>query len=354
MGEAADTIFPVLSLDRSVIHWEDHVLTPTPVERRGDVWYKREDYFAPLGYGGVNGGKVRQIVYLVKDYLANLPAGAKPGLLLAGSVRSPQLGRVPTVAAHFGLPALLVIGSRLETAIRHENVKIGVNMGAAFSSTKVAYNPALQKAARELHQQPAYKDYYCLEYGLSVEGSPDRIERFYRFCSEQVANLPEDMETLVVPAGSCNTTIAVLYGLARFRPKKLKRVVLFGIGPPRVDWFEGRLRLIGEQAGIDIAGLFERRYHHHPELATKYGSGPAPYVLEHFDLHHTGYASYQDEMPATVEGIELHPTYEGKIATYVRTEKLDVFEGGRTTMWIVGSNPRWEPMRKNAGRAAWL
>jgi hypothetical protein len=350
----ADTIFPTHSLDREVIHWEDYICTPTPVERRGDLWFKREDSFAPLGYGGVNGGKVRQIIYLTQDYLRGLPLDAKPGLLLAGSVKSPQLGRVPAVAAHFGLPTLLVIGSKLETASRHENVQIGMNLGAAFYSTKVAYNPALQSAARKLHATPEYKDYYLLEYGLSVEGSPTRIEQFYKFCSAQVANLPPEMETLVVPAGSCNTTIAVLYGIARFRPPRLKRIVLFGIGPERVSWFEERLLLIGREAGIDIAGLFKRNYHHHADLARKYGDREAPYSLEHYDLHETKFASYQDEMPATIEGIVLHPTYEGKIIHYVRQNRLDVLDGGRTVFWIVGSTPRWEPMRRNAGRATWL
>lgn len=349
-----NSIFPVLSLDRRLIRWEDHGLELTPVERRGTMWFKREDYYAPLGYGGINGAKVRQIVWLVQRYLEQQPK--KPGLLLAGSVRSPQLGRVSSVAKHFGLPALLVIGSQVRTAIKHENVKIAVNMGAAFSTTRVAYNPALQRAARDLHARPEYSDYYLLEYGLSVEGSPERVEGFYRFCSEQVRSIPDDCETIFMPAGSCNSTIALLYGIARFRPPSLKRVILFGIGPTRIDWYEDRLRQLERTSGTPIASLFSRRYLHHPELATKYGEesgGPLKYDLLHYDLHASKYASYQDEMPASYEGIDLHPTYEGKMLTYMRERPdhfADLVEGGKALFWIVGGEPRWDAMAPNVVR----
>ena len=40
---------------------EDHLLDLTPVENIGGMWWKREDKFAPLGYGGINGSKLRQL-----------------------------------------------------------------------------------------------------------------------------------------------------------------------------------------------------------------------------------------------------------------------------------------------------
>lgn len=345
------TIFDVLSIDRTKSKWEEKLYAPTPVELVQGLYFKREDKFAPLGYGGVNGGKVRQIVYVVDRYLKGLKAGAKPGLLMAGSVKSPNLGRVAAVAKHFGIPSTIVMGANPATAYhKHENVRIAANLGASFHSTKVAYNPAIQRAARQLHELPTHQDHYLVEYGLSLEGTAARIEAFYKFCSEQVKNLPL-VETLLVPAGSCNTTIAVLYGFARFRPK-IKNLVLFGIGPTRIDWFEERLKLVEQEAGIEVSSLFQRNYVHHPELATKYGSARAPYQLSHFDLHSTKFASYQDEMPETYGGIVLHPTYEGKMLRYMRRhqEFKKYLEPGRSCFWVVGSEPSWQAMEPNLER----
>ena len=64
-----NTIFQTLSLDRSQIHWEEQLLELTPVEEVGGVWFKREDYFAPLGYSGINGSKLRQCIYLIDEYV---------------------------------------------------------------------------------------------------------------------------------------------------------------------------------------------------------------------------------------------------------------------------------------------
>ena len=50
-----NTVFPELALDRSVVKWEQHLGTHTPWENRKGVWFKRDDYFAPLGYSGPNG-----------------------------------------------------------------------------------------------------------------------------------------------------------------------------------------------------------------------------------------------------------------------------------------------------------
>jgi hypothetical protein len=344
------TIFPVLSIDRARVHWEDFLETLTPVEKVGSMYFKRDDFFAPLGYGGINGAKVRQLTWLTLRYIEAAKKNASLGLLYAGSVRSPQIGRVPAVAKHFGLPSAIVLGSALQTAIRHENVAIAARFDAAFLKAPAPYNPSLQATAKKLLSEPAYRDYYQVEYGLSVEGSPERIESFYRFCSEQVRNLPDDVETLIVPAGSCNTTLSVLYGVARFKPKGLKRIVLIGVGPTRVDWYEARLALLG------IGGLFERHYHHHPDLAKHYNhTACAPYELHHYDLFSTKWSAWDKESHGVGWGpIGLHPSYEAKVMEYLRKHPQAFgawMKSGRACFWIVGSEPSIAAMEPNLERS---
>jgi 1-aminocyclopropane-1-carboxylate deaminase/D-cysteine desulfhydrase-like pyridoxal-dependent ACC family enzyme len=337
------TIFDRIAVERAVVRWEDYGEVLTPVQRGEGVWLKREDWYAPLGYGGVNGGKVRQIVWVLKRYLETKPR--HPGVVMGGSVRSPNIGRVAVVAKHFGLELLVVIGSKLETAYRsHGNVRIAANLGASFVRAPAPYNPVLQKVARELASKQG--DVYLLEYGLSLEGSDERLEAFYRFSGEQIANLPE-VPVWIVPAGSCNTTIALLYAIARRRPPGLRRVVLFGIGPTRIEWFEERLARIERVTGSPIRSLFRRKFEHHGVLAARLGDDPrAPYSLEHHDLHASGYASYKDEMPGKLSGVPLHPVYEGKILRYMRarSDLAALLEGHQAVFWIVGGVPAWAPM----------
>ncbi len=257
-----------------------------------------------------------------------------------GSVRSPQLARTAVCAKHFGLRSIHVIGADIRTAVRHDSVSIAAAFGAEFVRSKVAYNPALQKRALELH---AANGYGYIEYGMGTDLKrmmAAQIEEFYRLGSEQVANLPSEMTTLLVPAGSCNTCVAVLYGVARFRPKNLRHVVLFGIGPTRIDYIEQRLQILASVSGIAITSLFERRYHDHPDLVAKYGVGKdTAYILEHHDLN-AHFATYDDEMPERLGDVDLHPIYEGKILRYMRQRPAQFVLGSSTCFWLVGTEAR--------------
>jgi hypothetical protein len=340
------TVFDALSIDREHSRWEDHVWTPTPWEQRGGVWFKREDYFAPLGYGGVNGSKLRQCIHLLKQARDR----GCPGVLSGASVKSPQLSMGTAVARHFGMESAHVLGATTpRTAMHHPNVEVAAWLGARFRVLKVAYNPALQAEVRRL-LAGQLRGWYQLEYGISVgteTSEPAAVEAFHRLGSAQVANMPADVETLYLPAGSCNTCVSVLYGLAIHR-LPVKRVVLFGIGPNRLQWIDDRLRTIELAIGRPgfIRSLFIADYRHSADLTREHNARPKydpPYVLTHHDLHETKWVSYQDERPFAWEGISFHPTYEGKVMTYMRENQGEFGEfwksGGRAGFWIVGSKP---------------
>ena len=345
------TIFDPLTLDRARCRWEEFAHLLTPVEEHDGLWLKRDDAYAPLGYGGINGGKVRQLVWVVYEYLFGRLAlfGASEreqppaGLIFAGSVKSPNLGRVAAVGRHYGIPVHLVIASELRTALRHENVKIAANLGAVFHRAPAPYNPVLQKVAAQLGQQ--YPGHYVVEYGLSVEGDQERLTSFYRFCGEQVANLPKDTEQIIAPFGSGNTALAILVGLLKHPLPRLRRILLLGIGPCRLSYLEVRLKLLARTLGEGVR-QFRREYPDAEGLAASLNRNPdaTGFTVECWNLFTRGFTDYQAEVPDHWGGVAMHPTYEGKMVSYLRQHAPDELRAGRTVFWIVGSEPRWAAM----------
>ncbi len=351
MTGAVQTIFEPCGLDRSKVRWEDRLFDLTPVEKVGGIYFKREDKFAPLGYGGINGSKLRQLVWLLEAQQH------RPGVLTACSVLSPQGSMAALVSKHFEMPCTIMFGATSpRSAIKHENVSIACEAGARFLYHTVAYNPALQGAMRDAHEEQ-YKNHYVLNYGITCEpdASDADIEGFHAVGAEQVRNIPDDVKTLVMPAGSCNSCVSVLYGLSKYPPASLERVLLMGIGPTRLWFIEQRLAAIERATGTEIRSLFRRKYHQHPESEIEHQHAEGRFLLEHIDLHATKYVTYQAKMPFRYRGIDFHPTYEGKLMTYMserRTEFEWFWKGGESMFWIVGSAPSLAPMTKHG--LGWL
>lgn len=348
-----DTIFDVLSIDRKKVHWEDYFYRQTPVEFVDGVFFKREDRFAPLGYGGINGSKLRQCIWLVDEYVKN--SSNPVGIISGTSVKSPQLPMGSAVAKHFNLKSTHVIGAPRNTAGKHENVAMATWFGAKFYLNKsgVAYNPVLQKRVQQLmRSEKEFQDYFYLEYGITVDhhapwNTPERVEAFHRLGAEQVRNIPDDVETLVLPAGSCNSCTSILYGLSKYKPKNLKNVYLIGIGPNKIDFVEERLDICSRVSGVETK-IYERQYHDSPVIQEKYNSSlfvaeRPQMTLHHYDLHTTKYCDYQDRITYRHGDIEFHPTYEGKMMTYIK-ERLPFLFDEKTLIWIVGSEPKKENM----------
>lgn len=336
------TIFPDLLPDD--VRWADQVDTLTPVEQGASgLFYKRDDMFAPLGYGGINGSKLRQLIHLV-----HREPGAE-GIITAASVHSPQVSMAALVGRHYGLPVTIVLGATKPSSARHhENVRIAQRAGARFAYTPVGFNPALQKACSALADSPAYFRYYRLHYGITT--APDaedwEIAAFHGVGAQQALNIPGDVRTLILPFGSGNSACSVLAGIARYGAASLSRVVLVGIGPYRLDWLYQRLGTIESVTGHDIRSLFTWR----SRGAADSPRGTGPVLIDHYDLHGTGYVRYADRRPWRADGIEFHPTYEGKVMTWLDEAQPYWWrpEDGCTMLWIVGSEPKEKAME------AWL
>lgn len=305
-----DSIFPVLSLDRNQIAWECYLHTPTPWENHRGVWFKRDDYFAPIGYGGPGGSKLRQLIWYVTHY-----AQGKTHVLSGASVQSPQLTLSTMVAAHYGYPITLVVYSTPKSLLTHEQPCIAYGLGAEFAYAKGPYNPIIQRTV----QQMSKPDSLVVQYGITIQHdthSAAEIRAFHEAGADQVANMPAEVETLIVPAGSCNSLTSVMLGLSK-TPGNLRKLFTIGIGPNKIPWMLERLAIIG----VDHSKL--------------------PFQWQHYSLHDHGYASYSERFDGEAfDGIAFHPTYEAKMWRWLRqTNGIEVLSGGRPDsvgFWIVG------------------
>lgn len=309
------TLFETLSLDRNDIHWEDHLKMLTPWENHQGIWFKREDFFAPLGYGGPNGSKMRQLIWYINQFRSE----KKTHILTGASIQSPQLSMTAIVGAHYGMRAKQVIYSSPTTVLSHENPQIAAGFGAVFEFAPGPYNPILQRRVIDLTREQTL----VVEYGITVPHDKypvEYVKGFHEVGANQVRNLPEEITELVMPAGSCNSMCSLLLGLSR-DSKNLKKLRTMGIGPDKREWVRQRMKLMG----VEIDSL--------------------PFEIEHHSLHMTGYAAYSDKFKGeSFDGIEFHPTYEAKIWHYLRHhDPLD--QSGHVGFWIVGSAPNPDVIR---------
>ena len=303
-----NSVFPQFALNRDQIQWEAYLGAFTPWENHDGIWFKRDDYFAPLGYGGPNGSKMRQLIWYVNRYREG-----KTHIVTGASIQSPQLSMSAIVGAHYGLRARQVVYSKPETVLSHENPRIAYGFGAEFEYTNGPYNPIIQRRVADLTQEKSL----VVEYGITVphERYPaDDVRKFHEVGARQVENLPDSVENLVMPAGSCNSLCSVLLGLSR-RPHNLKRLITIGIGPEKHTWVRERMQKIG----IDVTNL--------------------PFAWQHHSLHTTGYSRYSDKFKGErFSSIEFHPTYEAKIWRWQR-ERRFIPQDDSWGFWIVGSAP---------------
>ena len=304
------SVFPTHSIDRNVIEWESYLGALTPWENHQGIWFKRDDYFAPLGYGGPNGSKMRQLIWYINRFREG-----KTHILTGASIQSPQLSMSAIVGRHYGLLNRQVVYSKPDTVLRHENPRIAYGFGAQFEFASGPYNPIIQRRVADLTQDKSL----VVEYGITVPHErydPDTVRKFHEVGAHQVSNIPPEVKRLIVPAGSCNSLTSVMLGLLR-DPHNVEELFTIGIGPDKRGWMRKRL----EHIGLNVENT--------------------PIKWRHFSLHDTGFSKYSDKFNGeSFDGINFHPTYEAKIIRWLRDN--DTFfdmPDDQTGFWIVGSAP---------------
>lgn len=311
------------------MRWIDTIYDLTPVEFVDGMHFKRDDKFAPLGYGNINGAKLRQAVWLVDRWVKE--KGIKG--VVSGSVsQSPQHAFIAEICRHYGLGCV----------ITHSKKKVedspylyrAQRIGAKLVYSKVGYAKTLGAMARKMLKVLPNHEY--LETNITLEESVNHIsdiEAFHAVGAEQVRNIPKHVNHLVIPCGSCNSSTSILYGLLKYPQPQLKSITLMGIGnhgSNNIYYIRERLNKIAKYKGLDVAGMFDWSFE---------GKKGFRHKVYHENLNGSGYCTYADEFPGRAGAIEFHPRYEGKVIRYMRHKTPHLWKD-TTLFWIVGGKIR--------------
>ena len=160
----------------------------TPIERRGDFYFKRDDLFK---VAGVRGGKVRTALRLSKGAV---------GLVTAGSRKSPQVNIIAHISWLFKLPCQLHVPSggltpELIDAKQYEKTEIVQhNYGRNTVIISRARKSALQK------------NWTYIPFGMECSQSVEET-------SNQCKNIPSNIKRIVIPLGSGMSACGVSWGM---------------------------------------------------------------------------------------------------------------------------------------------
>ena len=311
--------------------WEEKIYDLTPIELKVEdgksMCFKRDDYFAPLGYGGINGSKLRQALFLGSKQIKDKGWDV---ILTGATSISPQLPMTCALAKYYGLPSM-----GLTSAENSDMLEISRGFGGKFSKTKVAYNTYVQQKMTELKSDLEGQGYkpFMYHYGLTIDlenSSKEDIQEFYGVGANQVRSLiGTNIEDLIVALGSANSATAVMYGLLKYHKElPVKNFYLIGVGPNTYDKLINRLELLASYEGIDLNSIFN---------FNPYSDDPDLINIKHFELHSKKLWEYTDRIYEKFSDIDMHYTYEGKMLRFLRIFLPDLIKP-TSCFWIIGSS----------------
>jgi 1-aminocyclopropane-1-carboxylate deaminase/D-cysteine desulfhydrase-like pyridoxal-dependent ACC family enzyme len=245
--------------------YTDFMPTLTPIERHGDMWFKREDLFR---VANVHGAKARAFWKIATT-------GTHKGLVAAGSRTSHRVNLVAQIAKRLNLPCRL----HIPFGELSEELKMAEEVGAEIIRHKPGYNSVIIKRCKEDAKQSGWTEMPFMDVPLAV----DQV-------SEQVKNIPTGVRRIITTVGSGMALAGILWGL-----KKQK-----------LD-----LPVFGLYVGFDPS-----------DRIGKYA--PLGWRGSNVVLRHSG-SKYEEIAPANqwvYRGVPLDPFYEAKLVPHIRPGDL--------------------------------
>ena len=191
----------------------------TPVEKHNGIYYKRDDLYAP--YGDVNGGKVRQTIEILEN------CNIKSGIIASTSVHSPSSTIFSRVAQEYNIPCIIAVGgTKPENLDKLPIMRLCKHFGAEIRIVAGhGMKTAISARIREIQQENGY---YNPDFSKHIHTHPELM--FVN--SQQVANIPDELDVLIAPVGSGIQFANILKGIHEYN-KSVKRIIGVQVGPDR-------------------------------------------------------------------------------------------------------------------------
>lgn len=278
------------------------MLKLTPVQQaESGLFLKRDDLFSPFGAGRVNGGKLRQAMWML--------CSKKPkGVISGASLKSPQNVIVSCVANYLKIPCICLYGGATESSLQEPMPTLCKKYGAEIITAKSGRHNVIYSLAHELANE---RGYFVVEYGMNAK---DNIKAFYETNANQVSNIPKQLDNLVVTCGSGITSTGIIYGIRKYGIN-VGNIILVGTAPNREQKIQERLEQLNEP--------------------------PAKFTyIDLFSQKGFSYDKREHSIITISKGnvLELHPHYEAKVNNWIVNNINPAKE--KTLLWIVGTEPK--------------
>lgn len=270
----------------------------TPIEEYNGIYFKRDDLFQPFGDEQLNGGKLRQAINLIAHNLDKIRNEYNGKVATIGGVDSPQGLIVTRVANHYDLKSIVFYGNIGNAIKENPFIRYTRSFGGEVESILgIAFENRLLPEVLKMQNHGSGNNFFLIKFGINIEEYPYGVDCI----ADQVQNLPDDIEHLVIPAGSGITAGAILKGLKKYN-KKIPHVhVVHVSGRDRTD-------KINEIAGDEIQYEYD--------AVTKIS-------------HHKRVDRF------IREGFQLDQIYEAKVYDWM-FKNVD-YKNEKTLFWVVGN-----------------
>lgn len=201
----------------------------TPVEKQGSMWFKRDDLYTPFEDIPLSGGKVRQAICLVGNSYEYIRDACNGKIYSGTGLTSPQGIIIARVAKEFGFQSVIFVGNtKLQSLVKNPLVLQALQVqGCSFNyESPQAYENNLSSLIKRKAEQG--EKFFHIKFGINLERDPKAILDSVGY---QVQNIPDDLDYLIIPCGSCITMAGIIRGLVQYNkhPKKVIGIQIAGM-----------------------------------------------------------------------------------------------------------------------------
>ena len=290
----------------------------SPVQEHNGLLYKRDDLFSPFD-NGVNGGKARQAISLIKNNLKHIQENCNSTIITATSITSPQGIIISTVANHFNLKSIVSFGyhwgfDRLleKNPLVQKAQEVG---GEIRIVSNASYTNVVESAVQEIVNKESY---FPIKFGINAATNADSI---FGVIENQVKNIPKDLDLLLIPVGSGLIFSGIIRGLLKYGNK------------PK--------RIVGILSGMDCFNAIESNLRNYPVSLKGSNDCFSDFLDEEVKLEYELYQSdtnYHKKIMID-EPFLIDPIYEAKSIRWYeqQIENGLINNMNKNLIWIVGN-----------------